>query len=124
MTRLLIVDDEQMIRENLECYLEDEGYETLTAESGEEALDIVDKEQGHIDLVIMDMRLPGIDGNETILKILEKYPSFSFVIHTGSSEYSLPQELANKGLTEENILMKPLPDMETMIKKIEQILSS
>lgn len=124
MTKLLIVDDEQMIRENLDCYLEDEGYETLAAESGEQALELVESQSGQIDLAIMDMRLPGIDGNETILKITEKYPSILYIIHTGSSEYVLPQELVDKGLSEQNILMKPLPDMQTMIDKIEEILGS
>ena len=124
MTKLLVVDDEEMIRVNLECFLEDEGYEVISADSGEGALDLLKSEDSAPKLGVIDMRLPGIDGNETIMGAHQIWPDMLFIIHTGSSEYSLPDELVDIGLTKENILLKPLPDMQTMLETIEKILAS
>ncbi len=57
---ILIVDDEEDIRELVELYLAREGYDTLMCETGEEALDLVAKEPP--DLLVLDLMLPGIDG--------------------------------------------------------------
>ena len=124
MAKLLVVDDEEMIRVNLECFLEDEGYDIISADSGEGALELLKSEDDAPDLGVIDMRLPGIDGNETILGAHSIFPQMKFIIHTGSSEYSLPDELTHIGLSNENILLKPLPDMQTMLDTIERILES
>ena len=60
---VLVVDDEASILQSLSGILQDEGYEVLTAESGEACLDIIERELP--DLVLLDMWLPGIDGIET-----------------------------------------------------------
>jgi two-component system response regulator AtoC len=67
--RILIVDDEYLIRWTLQQNLEKEGYEILLAESGEEALEKLQKEVP--DLVLLDIQLPGMDGFEVLEKILE-----------------------------------------------------
>ena len=69
---ILIVDDEKGIREALSSILADEGYEILTAESGEEALKIVGEESPC--LVLLDIWLPGIDGIETLKLMKSIYP--------------------------------------------------
>ena len=71
--KILIVDDEEHIRELLEYNLFSEGYQTIMAETGEEALKILEEE--NVDLVLLDLMLPGIDGIEvcnTIRKDDEK----------------------------------------------------
>ena len=65
--RILTVDDEEHILELLKYNLENNGYEVLQAESGEEALDLLDREQ--VDLVLLDLMLPGIDGLQTLREI-------------------------------------------------------
>ncbi len=62
MTRVLIVEDEQSLREPLVYLLKKEGFETVEAADGSQAIELFDK--GHIDLVLLDLMLPGISGNE------------------------------------------------------------
>jgi DNA-binding NtrC family response regulator len=79
--KLLIVDDEKNIREGLAESLKMDGYETVCAESGEEGWKLFGK--GDIDLVITDLRMPGIDGEELMRRILTESPGFPVIILTG-----------------------------------------
>lgn len=119
MPTVLIVDDEEMIRINLECFLEDEGFTVFSADSGEAALKFLSEHP--CDIAVVDMRLPGIDGNSVILKAHRLYPNMRFLIHTGSSEYSLPDSLLSVGLKAEHILLKPLADMQVLLHAIETL---
>jgi two-component system, OmpR family, alkaline phosphatase synthesis response regulator PhoP len=65
--RILIVDDEEDIRELVELYLLREGYETLMCETGEEALDLIRSDPPA--LVVLDLMLPGIDGLEVCRRL-------------------------------------------------------
>jgi len=69
MHRILIVDDESGIRDSLKGILEDEGYKTSEAASGESCLDLLDKQS--FDIVLLDVWLPGMDGLDTLQKIRE-----------------------------------------------------
>ena len=69
MHNILIVDDESGIRDSLKGVLEDEGYKTSQAESGEACLRLLEKHE--IDVVLLDIWLPGIDGLDTLQKIRE-----------------------------------------------------
>lgn len=60
MEKILIADDEQLMRQLVIDFLKPEGYEILEAVDGKEALDIYDKE--HPDLVLLDVMMPGYDG--------------------------------------------------------------
>jgi two-component system response regulator RegX3 len=62
MTRVLIVEDEQSLREPLVYLLNKEGFETVEAEDGTAALELFEK--GNIDIVLLDLMLPGVSGNE------------------------------------------------------------
>ncbi|MFN3480913.1 MAG: response regulator, partial [Thermodesulfovibrionales bacterium] len=64
---ILVVDDEEGIRETLSEILQDEGCQVITASTGEEALDIFKKELP--DLVLLDIWLPGMDGIDTLREI-------------------------------------------------------
>lgn len=68
--RILIVDDEKEIRDLIDIYLKGEGYETLKAENGEEALDILGTND--VDLIILDIMMPKVNGIEACLKIREE----------------------------------------------------
>lgn len=65
--RILTVDDEEHILELLKYNLEANGYEVIQAETGEQALDILASD--HVDMVLLDLMLPGIDGLETLRRI-------------------------------------------------------
>jgi two-component system nitrogen regulation response regulator NtrX len=78
---ILIVDDEKSICQSLGSILTDEGYEVLTAASGEEAFKIVKEELPS--LVILDIWLPGIDGIETLKMIKSQYPQIRVIMISG-----------------------------------------
>lgn len=71
MEKILIVDDEKEIRDLVEIYLKGEGYETIKAGDGEEALEVLDDNQD-IDLIILDVMMPKLNGIEACLKIREE----------------------------------------------------
>lgn len=107
---VLIVDDEAMIRENLKAYLEDEGFQVAAFESVLPALGWL-RGGGAGRVCIMDMRLPDMDGNSAIRALHQCYPDMEFLIHTGSSGYSLPDDLSSIGLDNSRVYHKPLRDM-------------
>ncbi|KYC54162.1 MAG: acetoacetate metabolism regulatory protein AtoC [Candidatus Methanofastidiosum methylothiophilum] len=78
---ILIVDDEINIRESLKIILETEGYKVLTAESGESG--IKEFQNNRIDLVLLDLKMKGMSGEETLKKIKELNPDTMVVILTG-----------------------------------------
>ena len=65
--KILVIDDEKNIREGLQMALEDEGYEVLTAEDGADGLHKALSEM--VDLVITDLRMPGIGGQEILRRV-------------------------------------------------------
>lgn len=71
MTRILIVDDEKEIADLLEFYLQNEGYNVVKVNNGKDAVDIINNH--NIDLAILDVMLPDIDGFTILKKIREKY---------------------------------------------------
>ena len=77
MSRILIVDDEQGIRQSLKGVFEDEGFTTESASTGEECLKKI--EQDSYDLILLDIWLPGMDGIETLRRLRENRR-----IHTSS----------------------------------------
>ena len=107
---VLIVDDEEMIRENLKAYLEDEGWRVAAFEAVAPALRWL-REGTPCQICIMDMRLPDMDGNTAIRILNHLYPGIEFLIHTGSSSYSLPDDLRALGLDDDRVYQKPLNDM-------------
>ncbi len=95
---ILIVDDEEGLREGLSKLLEGEGYAVIAAETGEEALQIL--QQSHIDLVLTDMRMPGMDGIELLKKIRERYGELGVIILTGYGQIESYIEAMNFGAIE------------------------
>lgn len=80
-SRILVVDDEAMIRDSLEEILRLEGYEVLTAENGEIALTMI--QQDHFDMVLLDLKMPGMDGIDVIKMISRISPDTRVILLTG-----------------------------------------
>ena len=78
---VLIVDDEKNIRAGLGRALELDGYRTLLAGDGQEALDTMQEEE--IDLVIADLKMPRVSGEELLRKVVDQYPTVPVIILTG-----------------------------------------
>jgi DNA-binding NtrC family response regulator len=120
MPRILIVDDEESIRRSLRAYLEDEGFELITAESGEEGLKRLAKES--VDAAIVDIRLPGMDGTRFIDRAHEMHPHMTFFICTGSVDFKPPKSIRVIGVGDENVFRKPLRDMDLLATTLERAL--
>ncbi len=117
--RILIVDDELIIRESLAGWLKRDGYSIVTVESGEKALEIISKES--FDLVFLDIKLEGIDGIETLSKIREIVPEMPVVMITAYGSINTAVEAMKKGAVD--YLLKPFePDELSLL--IEKILTS
>ena len=117
---ILVVDDEKNIRKLLVEYLEDyEEFEVKTANSGEDALEMLAGEK--IDVCIVDIRLPGMDGLSFIREAASRELSGHYLIHTGSVDFSLSDDLREFGLSNRDIVFKP-GDMDEIIERIREII--
>jgi DNA-binding NtrC family response regulator len=117
---VLIVDDEEMIRENLKAYLEDEGLGVAAFETVAGALGWL-RDSGPCSVCVMDMRLPDMDGNTAIRALHQLYPGMEFLIHTGSSSYNLPEDLRAMGLDDGRVYHKPLADMAPLAAMVRAL---
>ena len=85
MKRILVVDDELHIGELYKSELEDEGYSVTIATSGEEALAAV--ETSPPDLIVLDIQMPGMDGIETLEKLVGSDKGIPIILNTAYSHY-------------------------------------
>ena len=85
MKRILVVDDDEAIRTLLKEELADEGYEVITASNARDALKMVEKEP--LDLVILDIRMPGMDGLEALPRILGLKEGLPVILNTAYTQY-------------------------------------
>lgn len=116
--RILVVDDDSSVLLGLCDYLEDEGYDTVATDSAEKALALLEKHHFHI--VIVDIRLPGMDGNDFVMNASKISIRTAFIIHTGSTEYFLPEQLKKLGIRQEDVFNKPLDDLDVIGKAIKR----
>jgi len=81
--RILVVDDEGAIRLTMEILLRRQGYRVTTAASGEEAVALI--AQQHFDLLLLDLKMPGLSGLEVAERAQQQQPGTPILILTGSS---------------------------------------
>lgn len=118
--RLLVVDDEKDVRRSLTDYFEDEGFTVFAASSAEEGWEILDSNS--VDVCVVDMRLPGCDGNEFIAVSAEKFKNMKFLVYTGSTAYGIPGELLSLGMSNQDVFNKPVDDMSIILNRINELL--
>ncbi len=108
--RVLIVDDEESVRSSLEKLLSFEKFKTFTAPDGQKALDIVGGER--IDIVLLDIKMPGMDGLEVLQKIKETHSNLPVVIISGHGTIATAVEATKLGAFD--FIEKPI-DMERLL---------
>ena len=118
---VLVVDDEGPIRSSLADFLEDDGFATLQAESAEKGLSLLESNP-NLDAAVVDIRLPGEDGNAFILKAHAMRPHMKFIIYTGSTDYALPMAVKEVGVETAHVFHKPLQDITTLTTAIRRVL--
>jgi CheY-like chemotaxis protein len=80
---ILVVDDDRLIRQMVSMVLAQEGFRVLTAESGAQAIEIWAATHGEIDLLITDVRMPGMDGRALANRILAERPDLPVLLMSG-----------------------------------------
>ena len=93
--RVMVVDDEENIREVLSSYLTGLGYQVVTAKDGQDALNKFQKDQ--FDLIISDLLMPNIDGLDLLKQIREKDRDVIFLMITGYPSIETAVEAIKKG---------------------------
>ncbi|HUF23511.1 MAG TPA: sigma-54 dependent transcriptional regulator [Vicinamibacterales bacterium] len=102
--RILVIDDEQGIRESMRMILEYEGYDVLQAGSAQEGMTLLARE--HPDLVFLDIKMPGMDGLEALGRIRAAHDALPVVIVSGHGTVSTAVEATRKGAFD--FIEKPL----------------
>ncbi len=110
---VLVVDDEEEFRDLTVKRLEKRGLKALGAESGKQALEVL--EHSHTDVVLLDVKMPGMDGIETLRQIRILKPLVEVVLLTGHA--SVDSGIEGMKLGAFDYLMKPI-ELEPLIEKL------
>ena len=114
-TRVLLVDDEEDFVEMLSLRLQEAGEKVSAAYSGEEGLDALAKT--HIDVVVLDIKMPGMDGMETLVEIKKRFPLVEVIMLTGHGSAETAVEGMKLGAFD--YLMKPA-EFEELTSKLQR----
>jgi|Wag4MinimDraft_11_1082651.scaffolds.fasta_scaffold00175_4 response regulator RpfG family c-di-GMP phosphodiesterase len=117
---LLFVDDEKQILKAIRRLYLDSDYCVYTADSGEEALKILDNTK--VDVIVVDMKMPTMDGYELLKRVKQKYPSTIRLILSGYAEEKLFNDALQNNLAK-LYMFKPW-DNENFIRTIEQVIGA
>jgi two-component system nitrogen regulation response regulator NtrX len=115
MKQILIVDDEANIRKSLADILQDEGFTPLVAQNGEEGLETLRKES--IDIVLLDIWMPGLDGIDTLRLIRDEFPEQMVIMMSGHGTIETAVKATRLGAFD--FIEKPL-SLEKVLHSIEQ----
>ncbi len=116
---ILVVDDEDALRTVVSSELESEGYVVATAGDGDEAISILQGKS--FDLVLLDIKMPRVDGFEVLRFIKERYPVTKVIMLTGFAD--LKNAIESKKLGAEDFVSKPY-DLVDLLTTIERVLTS
>jgi DNA-binding NtrC family response regulator len=116
--RIIVIDDDESIRNSFSTILRNAGYEVETAETGAEAID--KSERSFYNLALIDIRLPDMEGTELLTKIKETTPKMVKIIVTGYPGLQNAVEALNKGA--DGYIIKPAK-IDDLLKTIREHLS-
>ena len=86
MKRILVVEDEDVIRDFEVINLKRAGYEVVDVPTGEEAIQVFERNPTHFDVAVLDVMMPGMDGFEVCRRIREKNSSIGIIMLTAKSQ--------------------------------------
>ena len=115
---ILIVDDEESFRQIYESGLKSLGYTVYTAQDGEEALAVYQHHQSEIDLIVSDLMMPKMNGEELFRKLFAHNPSVKGILATGAIDLKAKTEFLTMGIRD--IIMKPFlfDEMLAAVRKV------
>lgn len=117
---LLLVDDEETIRYINQEILTQSGYQTLLASTGEEALSIYSERAQKVDLIVLDLAMPGMGGARALAKLKELNPAVKVIIASGYLDAALTKELKRLGVNA--FLNKPYP-LTKLVETVQEVLA-
>jgi len=117
--KILVVDDEEIILKALKKDFEQEGYEVMTASSGEEAVDIIQAQ--YFDMIVTDLSMPEMGGIEVLAAAKKNIPDISTIILTGYGDMTSAIEALRLGA--DDYLLKPC-DIEELLLRISRCLKN
>ena len=115
-SKIMVVDDEMHIRELVRFYLDKAGFDTIEAANAEEALDIVENQ--YIDLAVVDIMMPGMDGFE-LVEQMRQYREFPVIMLTAKSQSK--DKLRGFSLGIDDYVTKPF-DPDELMARVKTIL--
>ncbi|MBB3168977.1 SpoIIE family protein phosphatase [Simiduia aestuariiviva] len=116
--RLLIIDDDTIVRQSIVVYLADSGFDVLEASNGQQGLDLFFQEKP--DIVLTDLRMPGIDGLQVLGQIHEVCPDTPVMVISGAGVVTDVVEALRLGASD--YMIKPVVDMEMLVHSIDKSL--
>jgi PAS domain S-box-containing protein len=116
---ILTIDDESYIRQSIKSYLEDFGFTVFEAEHGKKGLEIFDST--HIDLILLDLRMPEMNGLEVLKIIKEKSPETPLIVASGTGNIAAVVEALHIGAWD--YILKPIEDMNVLYHSITKCLT-
>jgi len=115
-TLILVVDDQLSERETLQAILEEKGYRVATAKDGAEAIETV--KSRHYDIILLDVRMPGMDGLETFEQVKKIDPEATVIMMTAYTQEDLLKRAVSEGVY--TCIHKPF-DMDKLMGLVENI---
>jgi CheY-like chemotaxis protein len=104
---ILIVDDEDTVRNTISLMLKNLGYQVYLASSGMEAIEMYQRHKAEIDLIILDIIMPQMDGQQTYIQIMRINPDVKVLICSGYSQHnSIKEMLLDEGVV--GFMRKPV----------------
>jgi CheY-like chemotaxis protein len=119
---ILIAEDEELVRVVLATVFRQHGFAVWPAADGLEAIQIYHQEAASIDLVLLDVRMPGLDGPQTLTALQQVAPNLRCCFMTGAPGlYDVPT-LLHLGARE--VFAKPFPSLDELVVRVWRLLSS
>ena len=112
---VIVIDDEEGMREGMRRVLERSSFQVDLAENGEEAIKLL--EENTYDLALIDLKMPGIDGFEVLKRVKQEHPDVEVIVLTGHGSEHDEKVVRDLGAFE--YLQKPV-DIATLAEKIRQ----
>jgi len=121
--KILVIDDEDDVREVLKLHLEGAGYHVLEAENGEVAINVLRSEDNmvNVGLILCDIRMPKVNGVECIDFLRKEAPGIPVVVVTGYPDTEMATSFMKKGA--KDYLVKPV-EKEKLLKVVGELVSA
>ena len=123
MSKVLLIEDEEMLLNSYSDFLEAKGFETLKASDGYKGLDMMEKHKDEISLIVLDLMMPVLDGLEVLRmkeENKEKYTNAPVLVLTNMTSEKVIKDCFDLGTV--SYLIKNEMTMESLVKEVNKIL--